>query len=882
MSLVACVFTADRATASSTGEILGRVTDASSHAGVAGASVAAMSTTGTYHAVTDRNGYYSIVNAFPNAYLVSVSAGQYQPAQLLAGSVNPEQATVVDVQLDKSQSNSLTGSPSNPLSIFRPNQASEQFVLTAAAADATNGSGGSYGLYQAPGIAGTLPGVTLDSGVNVHVRGGRLDEVGYEYDGINAVDPLTGLTATNLIQDGIVRFKVDETAASTSAASGPSGTVNSVVSEGSYPARGSVTLLVQAPTFYHGMNFDYGSATPDNRFSWFLSGVLWNSGYDWGNRASFVPGAESTELAFGDGPVGDVSPSRDAAINLHYRPGTSGADDIQFLASNGYERFDNAMRPLFWPSTNPLHNASTNPTPVNGLCNVNNLALFPGQPNCTAGTGEASDNVDQGYSIDKFQYTHDLRSNASLALKFATVDSNATASIPFGDGPFADLWQNRHSSQQQLGAELAAQVGSKNFVRGGIDQDRSANYLRSVFVSGGFAAVTPANSSDRTYWAIDTFRPSAKSSLDISARNISRTYYRVAAPAFADAGSEAQLGASYSVDPQTVLRASFGNHVELPFVSRVERIITRAPNFGDISSSNQIQAIEGEPGAAQSHAYDVSVERALQDGTTLKVTPFWRTSSDLLVNYGAQLAVPQAAGRYDVNGVDAEVQIFRAAGALGGYIDYTHTRAIAGATGDFNQPIGLGAAQAHALFPVSFIAPDVANLVITWHRQRWTINPELSYSSGFPYGVGRFTYNSLNCPNSTSASTGDPTRPCGAVVRNGAAYSDSNAGDCGPGLCAKLIDPGETGFADGRVCCAALTANMNISYRLAESTTVGLQWENLNRAYGALALTQNPYFPSSPYGAPGFNGYFNYGAAPYVPAAINNSEEFLFTITQKT
>jgi|GEM_PF-5090020 len=30
-----------------------------------------------------------------------------------------------------------------------------------------------------------------------------------------------------------------------------------------------------------------------------------------------------------------------------------------------------------------------------------------------------------------------------------------------------------------------------------------------------------------------------------------------------------------------------------------------------------------------------------------------------------------------------------------------------------------------------------------------------------------------------------------------------------------------------------------------------------------------------------FNGFYSYGNSPYVPAAINGTQEFLFTLTQK-
>lgn len=868
------------AAAGSSGEIVGRVTDRTTHAVVASASVTAMSTTGTYRTVTDRNGFFSIVDAFPNTYLVSVSASTYQTTQLVGGAVNPNQATVVDVQLEKSSVYQGKTSAPSPLSIVRPGVAADRYLLTASAADSTNGSGGSYGLYQAPGIAGTLPGVTLDAGVNAHIRGSRLDEIGYEYDGVNAVNPLTGLAATNLVQDGIVRFEVNESGDPSSAATGSAGVINSVVGAGSYPAHGSLTSLIQSPTFYHGTNFSYGTATPDRRFSWFASGVLWNSGYDWGQRGTFVPGADSSETAIGDGPMGAVSPARDQVFNLHYRPGATQGDDIQLLAAAGFERFENALAVRYWPSTNPLNKPSTNAAPSNGICNNNGLALFPGQPTCTAGTGSATDHVDQSYSVQKLRLTHGTRANSSLAIQYARVESGIDASFPFGDGPFADYWETMRSVQHQFGIEYAAQLGENHFLRAGASVDNAANTMLVAFVSNKYATVTPTSSHDRTWFFSDAFRPSSKLAVEAGARYVARTYDRVSAPAFTDSGTQGQVAASYAFGAGTVVRAAYGNVVELPWVSRVERIVTNAPNFADISPANQAGVLDAQPAAAQSHTIDFSIERML--GTAaVKVTPFWRRSSDLVVAVGSSLTSSQSVGPYFVNGISAELQFLHSGNRTSGYINYTRTRALAGATGDFTQPLGIGALDAHALFPVSFVAPDVANVVLTWRHARWSVNPEINFSSGYPYGVGRFTYNSLNCSNAMPSSVGDPTQPCGAVVRNPAAYGDTIAGNCGPGACAQLLDPAESRFADGRICCASLTANLNVFYTLSQHSEIGVQWENANHNTHALALAQNPYFPASPYGAPGFNGFINYGATPYIPVATNNSEEFLFTVIQK-
>jgi hypothetical protein len=215
---------------------------------------------------------------------------------------------------------------------------------------------------------------------------------------------------------------------------------------------------------------------------------------------------------------------------------------------------------------------------------------------------------------------------------------------------------------------------------------------------------------------------------------------------------------------------------------------------------------------------------------------------------------------------------------ISGYVNYTHTRALSEVTGDYNQILPPGAHFAHALFPASFVPTNVANLVLTLKHDKWELNPEINWQNGYPYGVGRFTYNDLNCVNSLSSSTGDPSQPCGATVANPLAYNDTNGGNCGVGFCTQIKDPNESTFADGRVCCSSLLANLNIYYHLNSLTTVGVQIQNLNQNYRPTQLAQNPAYAP---GTNGFNGILNYGPDYYIPVAINGSQEFVFTWIQK-
>ena len=855
-----------RVLAGSTGQITGKVTDSSTGAAIAGVSITAASPSGTYRTTTDTKGYFAIVNVFPDTYRVTALASGYQTASSDGNSVVQNETDVVNVALTKEVTLLAHVTVRGVSTVVQPHVTADQYVLTAAGSNSTNGSGGSFALYQTPGIIGTLPGVVPDAAGTPHIRGGRLEEVGYEYDGLTTTEPITGTFATNLVEDGIARLQVSTGGYDASGGNSISGIVNTVVGVGTYPPHGSFTTLVQGPTFYHGLNFDYGSATPNGRFSWYAAAVMWNSDYDWGDRRQFYPSEMSDETAVGNAFLGSVAPSRDQVLNVHYKFGANNDNDIQFLGTTGIEHYNNTIGALFFPSMNPADGApATSPTAVNGVCN-NGTPLFPGQTSCTeAATPGMSDHDDQGYFIDKLGWTHTFGSNSSLAIHYARVASYITFWQPFDDGAFDDVWENRHSDQQEAFGEYTSQLNAQNLIKLGGQTDYSTNAFVAD-ISSVEGEVIPVNNRDHAYWISDEFKPNDKIDLNISGRRDTRTYYRYYAPSFTDSANQLRGGFTYSLSASTIIRGSDGNFVELPYDSRVERIITGEPNFADYKDgSNLLAILDAQPDVPQSHLYDYSVEHDFGNGMAVKVGPFYRNSDNLVLTFhnpGQPGALPTAVGPYYVNGLEAEWQFNRPGNGLTGYINYTHTRALAAVPGDYNQTVNLGAKYGHALFPVSFVAPNVANLVLNFRHDKWLINPEINWVGGYPYGVGKFTYSSSNCPGVVP----NPAQPpCGAVIPNPAAYANGDTSG-------QLLDPGESTFADGRTCCSDLLANLNIYYDLSKETNVGLQIQNLNRNYRPTALESNP-FDGDP--------FVNYGPDPYIPSAINNSEEFLLTVTQK-
>lgn len=874
---------ATRILAGTTGEIAGTITDASTAAPIAGAHITAVSPSGTYKTISNTRGYYAIVNVFPDTYSLTVSAEGFQTTTSAGNTVNQDQVTPVSIAMNKEVRSLGRVTVRSATSVVQPNTAPDQYVLNAANVDATNGSGGSYGLYQTPGVIGTLPGVTTDASGYSHIRGSRLEEIGYEYDGITTVEPVTGTFSTNLVNDGLARVELSTGGYSAAGGNAISGVVNTVVGVGAYPGRGSVTFLGQSPTFYHGMNFDYGNGTPDGRFTYYLAGVWWNSDYDWADRTRQYASAESLETAYGAGTINRVNPSRDQVLNLHYKLGAN--DDLQFLTTNGIEHYDNntliASAPAF-PSMNLVTN--TNPVygygspgpaqyldPATGLCSSMpggggaEIALFPGQQLCNQKPDPLhdTDHDDQGYFIDKAQIAHSFSSSSFMTLRYARVASYVTFYFPFGGGAFGDVWENRHSDQQEWSVDFTSQVNSKNLLKIGAMSNYSTNYLALLFASSALGEVIPTNNHDKSFYIADTYRPFDKLTLDLSGRSDTRQYLTITQPSFSDHSNQGRAGFAYAFTPNTVVRGSYGNFVELPYMSRVERIFTLAPDFMNISAANQAFLRDSQPEIPQNHSYDIALEQELGHGLSFKVNPFWRNTTNLVLSLrtpGHPFSLPQAVGPYYVQGVESVIRFDRGGQGWSGFVDYTHTRALSAVTGDYNQTIPLGIYRAKALFPANYVPTNVANLVATYKHDKWTFNPNIEYVGGYPYGVGQFTYDSA-----------------GNVVPNGIAYVPGSGNTV-------LLDPQESKFADGRICCASVVANLNIYYAVTPKVSVGVQMQNLNRNYKATALEQNPYFPAANSAdgvTPGFNGFYSYGNAPYVPAAINGSQEFLFTLNAK-
>ena len=90
-------------------------------------------------------------------------------------------------------------------------------------------------LKTAPGVLSTLPGVIVepDGSGQMHLRGGRSDQIGWYVEGIPITDPNTGQFGTNLFTTGMNKFQAYTGGFGTEYGNAISGVLNEVVKTGS-------------------------------------------------------------------------------------------------------------------------------------------------------------------------------------------------------------------------------------------------------------------------------------------------------------------------------------------------------------------------------------------------------------------------------------------------------------------------------------------------------------------------------------------------------------------------------------------------------------------------------------------------------------------------
>jgi hypothetical protein len=447
------------AMAGTTGAVSGRVVDAQSQAAIAGVLVTARAPSQVVTTITDAGGTFHFLSLAPDTYTLSFVKAPYDTLSQNGISVFADQVQTINVKMVNLRTIARVTSQSTG-SLVKAGTTGDVYSINAAAQQAAQGLSGPGSLNNAYGAIASVPGVSLDTGENswwqtVHIRGGDIDQVGYEFDGIPVNRAYDNAPQTMLSTLGSQEVQVYTGGVPASSdAQGISGYVNQVIKSGTYPGYAGASLGVGYPAFYHQASVEAGGSTPDRNFSYYvgLGGANQDFRYVNNSDGSNIPNSffyPVNALPGSNGFVYTGPPSlllfttglgfslatqslRDSLVNLHFgipHHGNGLRDDVQLLwmtseslnqyvsSTNdfGANIVDALYGPLTWDDSYLYHGATMQPFVPNELTKY----FFPNSPpHSFQGPlpTDLRDPNENGVAAEKLQYQHEF--SAASYLRF--------------------------------------------------------------------------------------------------------------------------------------------------------------------------------------------------------------------------------------------------------------------------------------------------------------------------------------------------------------------------------------------------------------------------------------------------------------------------------
>ncbi|MBV8197950.1 MAG: TonB-dependent receptor, partial [Candidatus Eremiobacteraeota bacterium] len=264
------------ASAGTTGTLRGRIVDAATHAPIAGAEISAVSPSQAVRTISDGAGSFSFLSLQPDTYTVSAAKSGYDPQSQAGITIVADQSASVTLNMQPALKTIARTTSRSTQSLVHSGITSDVYSVNPAGQKAAATLSGSGSLTQAYGAIASAPGVSIPSNQQgwyqgVYVRGGDVDQVAYEFDGIpttrqSDLAPIATLTS---LGNQEVQVYTGGTPA-TSNSSGLAGYINQVIKTGTFPGYANADLGIGAPAFYHQATVEAGGATPDRLLSYYV------------------------------------------------------------------------------------------------------------------------------------------------------------------------------------------------------------------------------------------------------------------------------------------------------------------------------------------------------------------------------------------------------------------------------------------------------------------------------------------------------------------------------------------------------------------------------------------------------------------------------------
>ncbi|MFA7289464.1 MAG: carboxypeptidase-like regulatory domain-containing protein [Melioribacteraceae bacterium] len=244
--------------AGTTGKIAGRIIDSQTKEPLIGANIVITGT--NYGAATDLDGNFVILNIPPGKYTVKISSIGYKTVVVNDLSIIVDRTTSLSYSLDPTtiEVGEIIVSSQTPM--IQKDITSSVSVMTRDEIESLPVASFTDLLSMQAGVVG--------SGSNLHIRGGRSNEVAYLIDGMYVQDPLMGGLATQINNDAIQEMSLLSGTFNAEYGNALSGVVNIVTRDGADKLSGKIEMR----TSEFGM--DRYSSLRETRFNGNLSGPL--------------------------------------------------------------------------------------------------------------------------------------------------------------------------------------------------------------------------------------------------------------------------------------------------------------------------------------------------------------------------------------------------------------------------------------------------------------------------------------------------------------------------------------------------------------------------------------------------------------------------------
>jgi Carboxypeptidase regulatory-like domain/TonB dependent receptor len=530
IALCAALAFAEPAFAGTTGAIGGHVIDSATQQPLSGVKVSITSPSQSEVATTDATGAYAFVSLSPDTYTVTATLAGYDPTTLGGINVLVDQNQTLTIVLKKAAAVIGRVAVTGTGGLVRAGVTSNVYSVSGAQGQAATALAGAGNLNSAYGQMASVPGVSAVQGQQgwyqpIYIRGGDLDQVGWEFDGIPVNRTYDNAPQTFLSNLGQQELQVYTGGTSPNAdSSGIAGYVNQVIKRGTNPGFQTLDFGMGGPAQYNKVSYEVGEATPDQRFSYYIGSAYVRQAYryiDQFNGASFINQGyfypintqyfgNSTNV-FTPGNAYGIADTYDHenVVNIHQRVGTLDEVQLLYMTSYLYNDYYSSQNDLGGPQFLLNNSASTTFAdmavyngPLMQAPNPNDVVpyLFPSTPHAFGApiqpyTRDSNSNSD---TIMKLQYQHNFSTSSYLRVFGFGDYSNWFIHGPESQALFccygAELADYELPSHQYGGvADYSNQINDKNLIT--ISALYETTRIQRYTTTGGFPGNDPGVTS---------------------------------------------------------------------------------------------------------------------------------------------------------------------------------------------------------------------------------------------------------------------------------------------------------------------------------------------------------------------------------------------------